>query len=153
MAEPDLALLQFLALPARPQGEHFRNNWRRPSRSPVDLSWIQDNRWVSSPARLVDIGKRGAALACLSSPEVGTLVRLRFVEGDGSPWIEATVLGSGRLNDRESRVRIEFEQPCPTSLLRLAVLTGPSNASDDCVPYSPWFESLEAAKRGEPAMG
>jgi hypothetical protein len=48
--------------------------------------------------------------------------RLRLIEGDETPWIEAEILGVEQIKPRRYRVRLRFLVPCPNFLLQLAIL-------------------------------
>jgi hypothetical protein len=115
-------LLDFLSAPAKPAGDACRSNPRRESSSKVELSWHDGQTWRTTSGRLSDISKGGAGLVARSEPTVGGLARLRIVDGEGSPWIEATILAVESESSGRSRIRIGFPEPCPSFFLGLAVL-------------------------------
>ena len=115
-------ILEFLTAPPKPDGEACRSNRRRRSAVRVELAWAEGDRWRSISARLRNISRGGACLSARSEPMLAERARLRFVEGDGSPWIEARILAVEAKTGSRHRVRIRFEQPCPSFLLGLAVL-------------------------------
>jgi hypothetical protein len=122
-------ILEFLTARPKPDGEASRSNRRRASSSVVDLSWLENGRWESTRAKLLDISRGGAGMTSRQAPPVGGLARLRFVEGEGSPWVEVKILGVEPEGSQEHRVRIRFEGHCPSVILRLAVL-GPESQED-----------------------
>jgi hypothetical protein len=128
MNERPNRILEFLTAPAQPDGDACRSNRRRRSSVRVELSWAEGPNWRTIPARLRDISKGGACLVALKAPPLTRCARLRFVEGEGSPWIEGEILGVDSDERKRQRIRMRFESPCPSFLLRLAVLdTAESN--------------------------
>ena len=122
MSEPPNRILEFLTAPAKPDGEACRSNRRRRSCSRIEIAWLEGSTWRTAPARLRDISKGGASLLALIPPPLTRQARIRFVEGEGSPWIEAEVLGVECEDRKRHRVRLRFESPCPSFMLGLAVL-------------------------------
>ena len=122
MSEPPNRILEFLTAPAKPDGDSCRSNRRRRSSARVELSWSDGANWRTIPARLRDISKGGVALLALKPPPITRRARVRFVEGDGSPWIEGEILGVDADGPKRQRIRMRFDGPCPSFLLRLAVL-------------------------------
>jgi hypothetical protein len=122
MREAPNRILEFLTAPAQPSGNACRSNRRRRSTARVELAWLEGNTWRSTPARLRDIGRGGVALIARRTPPLTRHARLRFVEGDGSPWIEAEVVGIEPESPKRRRVRLRFDAPCPSFLLQLAIL-------------------------------
>jgi hypothetical protein len=122
MREPPNRILEFLTIPARPDGEASRSNRRRPSDARIELSWVDGAGWRTARARLRDISRGGASMVTLYPPPITRRARLRFVEGEGSPWVEAEILGVEQETPKRYRVRLRFESPCPSFMLRLAVL-------------------------------
>ena len=135
MSEPPNRILEFLTAPAQPDGDACRSNRRRRSSAKIELSWADGATWKTIPARLRDISKGGASLIALTAPPLSRLARIRFVEGEGSPWIEGEILGVDAENRKRQRIRMRFEDPCPSFLLRLAVL-GVTEAVDEPPPAS-----------------
>ncbi len=135
-------ILNFLTSPAKPAGDACRSNPRRMSRARVEVTWVEGKAWRAVSARLLDISKGGAGLLARSAPPVTRFARLRFVEGEGSPWVEAEILGVEQVKPSRHRIRLRFVDPCPSFLLRLAVFEGaktaePSNAEDEQVAWEP----------------
>jgi hypothetical protein len=122
MHETPNRILEFLTTPAKPDGDACRSNRRRRSSVRVELAWLDGKVWRTTPARLRDIGRGGAAIIARLTPPLTRNARLRFIEGEGSPWIEAEILGVEPETPTRQRVRLHFESPCPSFLLRLAVL-------------------------------
>jgi hypothetical protein len=139
MSQEPNRMLEFLTARPKVDGDGCRSNRRRPSSSLIDLSWLDEGCWRSSRARLLDISRGGAGVLCGENPPVGSLARLRFVEGEGSPWVEVKILGSEPQEKGRFRVRLRFEGHCPSIILRLAVL-GPSETDEECqaVPRYRW---------------
>ena len=73
-------------------------------------------------ARLLDISRAGAAVLTASIPPLQTSAPLRLVGPEPTPWIEARILGVENESPWRYRVRLKFAEPCPTYLLRVAVL-------------------------------
>ena len=129
-------ILEFLTRPAKPAGDACRANRRRGSTARVELAWLENGQWHSVPGRLRDIGRGGASLLVKVFPPARSTARLRFVEGEGSPWIEARVLAVEPEDARRARVRIQFEDACPSFLLHLAIIDdAKSEAEVPEVPY------------------
>ncbi len=114
-------LLRFLRARPRAVGEAFRTNPRHASRHRARLSWQDGLRTRNVPIRLIDISRAGAAAAAINPPPIQTLVRMRLVGESPTPWIEAEVLGV-EPNEGIYRVRLKFNEPCPTFMLKSAVL-------------------------------
>jgi hypothetical protein len=119
---PKNHLLRFLRARPRAVGEAFRTNPRHESRRKARLSWDVGKETRLVPARLVDISRVGAAVITNTPPAVLTPVRIRLVGSTPTPWIEAHVLGI-EPTDGIYRVRIQFREPCPTIMLKSAVLS------------------------------
>ncbi len=124
-------ILEFLTQAAKPTGDACRANRRRGSTARVELAWLENGQWHSVPGRLRDIGRGGAALLVKVFPPARSSARLRFVEGEGSPWIEAKVLAVEPEDDRQNRVRIQFEDACPSFLLHLAIIDDAETEVED----------------------
>jgi hypothetical protein len=138
MSEPPNRILEFLTAPAKPDGDACRSNRRRRSSVRVELAWAEGKVWRTIPARLRDISRGGAGLVARSTPPTGRVARLRFVEGDGSPWIEAEVLGVEVETPTRHRIRLRFEAPCPSFLLRLAILDSVEPADEQPAARHEW---------------
>lgn len=115
-------ILDFLTAKAKPTGEACRSNPRRRSSARIELAWPDGTDLRTIPARLRDISRGGACLVARSMPPLTRSARLRFVEGEGSPWIEVEILGVEQDTPTRYRIRVMFAEPCPSFLLRLAVL-------------------------------
>jgi PilZ domain len=122
MLEAPNRILDFLTAQAKPAGDACRSNPRRRSSSRIELSWLDGKEWRTIPARLRDISRGGASLSARSAPPITRPARFRISEGDGSPWVEAEILGVEPASPTRHRIRIQFVEPCPSLLLRLAVL-------------------------------
>ena len=122
MHESTNRLLEFLTAPAKPAGDACRSNPRRESDAKVELSWLDSMGWRTIPAKLIDISKGGASVVARSSPPTARPVRLRIVDGEGSAWVEARVLGVEPTNSTRHRIRLQFDEPCPSFFLGLAVI-------------------------------
>src|SRR5690349_1732190 len=86
-------LFRFLRSPFRAVGEAHRTNPRRSSSRPARLSWTTGAKSRMVRGRLLDISRAGAAVLTLESPPVKTLVRIRLVGREPTPWVEARVVG------------------------------------------------------------
>ncbi len=77
-------------------------------------------------ARLRDISRAGAALLVVfrptEIPKVRGQVRIRLAGAEPTPWIEATIVGIDPERAGRSRLRLQFNDACPTYFLRVAVL-------------------------------
>lgn len=124
-------ILEFLTAPARPDGEASRTNRRRRSSAMVQLSWAEGSEWRTVRGRLRDISRAGAGLVAVAAPPTTARARLRLVDGEGTPWVEAEILGVEPIAPKRHRVRIRFLDPCPSFVLRLAIL-GVVEAVEDC---------------------
>jgi hypothetical protein len=122
MHESRNRILDFLTAQAKPAGDSCRSNPRRRSSAKIELSWSDGKNWRTIPARLRDISRGGACLIARSEPPRTQVARVRISEGDGSPWIEAAILEVDQDTPTRHRIRIQFAEPCPSFLLRLAVL-------------------------------
>jgi hypothetical protein len=118
---PKNHLLSFLRTGARAVGDAFRTNPRHGSRRKARIAWRAGAQEKVVHARLIDISRVGAALTTATPPPEGTLVRVRLAGSTPTPWIEADVLGVEPL-DGAHRVRLRFRDPCPTIMLKSAVL-------------------------------
>ncbi|WP_422930582.1 PilZ domain-containing protein [Singulisphaera sp. PoT] len=119
--QPKNQLLRFLRARPKAVGEAFRTNPRYASRHRGRLSWTDVLRTRTVPIRLIDISRAGAAVAAASPPPTNAPVRIRLVGESATPWIEADVLG---VEPKEGlyRVRLRFREPCPTFMIKSAVL-------------------------------
>jgi hypothetical protein len=120
--EPANQLFQFLRSSFRAVGEAHRTNPRRHTSTPARLAWDQGGKQHTVRGRLVDISRAGAAVLTASIPPLQTHARLRLVGPEPTPWIEASILGVENESPWRYRVRLKFAEPCPTYLLRVAVL-------------------------------
>ena len=120
--EPLNQLFQFLRTSFRAVGEAHRTNPRRHASTPARLSWTDGEKRQTVRARLVDISRAGAAVITASVPPVQVRACLRLVGPEPTPWIEAEILGVETDSPSRHRVRLKFREPCPTYLLRVAVL-------------------------------
>lgn len=132
MNQPPNRILEFLTAKPQPEGDACRTNRRRRSASEIQFAWSEGPDWRTVRARLRDISRGGASLFATQPPPLTRRARIRFVEGEGSPWVEAEVLEVVSDSRKRHRVRIRFESPCPSFILRLAVL-GLSEAEDEVV--------------------
>ena len=114
-------LLGFLRARPRAVGDAFRTNPRQKSRRQARLSWQKGDQSRTVKARLIDISRMGAAVSTTNPPPVGASICIRLVGLASTPWIEATVIGI-EPSDGLYRVRIKFRDPCPTVMLKSAVL-------------------------------
>lgn len=135
---PKNHLLGFLRARPRAVGEAFRTNPRHSSRRRARLSWQDGLRCRTVKARLIDIGRMGAALSTTTPPPDGTTICMRLVGIAPTPWIEASVLGI-EPSEGVYRVRVQFREPCPTIMLKSAVLD----------PGAPGHEAAMPAASGE----
>ncbi len=154
MTDQPNRMLEFLTNPLRPEGEASRGNRRLRCRSKVQVSWPTPDGWRTIPARLHDISRAGAGLLTTTQPPLTTRARIRLTEGEGTPWIEAEVIGVDVERYKRVRVRLRFAEPCPSFVLRLAVLGPIEAAADDeataatpaqparpgASPWMPWIE-------------
>ena len=138
MSEPPNRILEFLTAPAQPDGDSCRSNRRRRSSVKVELSWAEGTTWRTVPARLRDISKGGACVLALTTPPLTRQARLRFSEGEGSPWIEGEILGIDSADRKRRRIRMRFESPCPSFVLRLAVLDAVEPADETPAARYEW---------------
>jgi len=114
-------LLGFLKARPRAVGEAFRTNPRHQSRRRALVSWQQGREPRTVKVRLIDISRMGVALSSSTPPPNGAWVRLRLVGSTPTPWIEGDVVGV-EATDGTYRVRIKFRDPCPTIMIKSAVL-------------------------------
>ncbi|CAN5880569.1 hypothetical protein BH23PLA1_BH23PLA1_00290 [soil metagenome] len=127
-------LLMFLRSRPKPPGQDFRSNPRRGCEVDARIAWKDGSRKHSNPAQLMDIGRFGAALLMHEPPPKGASVRLRIVAYEKTPWIEAEVLEVAPSPDgigKPMRVRLQFPEPCPTVLLKVAALAALEPVSAD----------------------
>ena len=143
MRETPNRILEFLTAPAKPAGDACRSNRRRRSSVKVELSWLEGDLWRTVPGRLRDISRGGACVVARLIPLPGRPARLRFVEGEGSPWIEAQTLGAEVDAPRRSRVRLRFEEPCPGFFLRLAILDTAEPLDEAQAAANPWESCMK----------
>ncbi len=138
MADQPNRMLEFLTAPLRPQGEASRGNRRLRCRSKIQISWATPDGWKSTGARLRDISRAGACAVATVEPPLTARARVRLTEGEGTPWIEAEVIGVEVERYKKVRIRLRFLEPCPSFVLRLAVL-GPveSEGGDDSPTPTP----------------
>ncbi|MHC5542231.1 PilZ domain-containing protein [Singulisphaera rosea] len=118
---PKNQLLGFLRSRPRAVGEAFRTNPRHESHRRARLFWTEGDRTREIPIRLIDISRVGAAVSASTPPPTSALVRIRLVGPSATPWIEAIVIGV-EANEGTYRVRLKFREPCPTVMLKAAVL-------------------------------
>lgn len=119
--QPKNHLLGFLRSRPRAIGDAFRTNPRHGSRRRARLCWQVGGQPRSAPARLIDISRVGAALTVTNPPPASALVQVRLVGATPTPWLEAEVLGV-EPSEGAYRVRLRFREPCPTIMLKSAVL-------------------------------
>jgi hypothetical protein len=117
----DRGLLEFLRAGARPAGRRYRNNPRQEADIAARLAWGHAPARRDVAARLVDIGRRGAALLTADPPPMTTRVRVRLLGLEPTPWLEAEVLAVEPAG-ASHRVRLRFPESCPTVFLKAAVL-------------------------------
>jgi len=115
-------LLGFLRSRPRAVGEAFRTNPRHQSRRRAMLSWRAGRDVRTAKVRLIDISRMGVALTAATPPPDGALVQMRLIGSTPTPWIEGDVVGI-EPNDGVYRVRIKFRDPCPTIMIKSAVLS------------------------------
>lgn len=124
-------LLRFLMTRFQAVGDAFRTNPRHKSSARARLAWELRGHTTRVKARLVDISRAGAAVVTRKAPPEGVLVRLCVTGNDeATPWIEGRVLGSTLDSDGKYRIRIQFHDPCPTILLKSAVLNSVAALED-----------------------
>jgi hypothetical protein len=114
-------LLGFLRSRPRAVGEAFRTNPRHESRRRAMVSWKQGRETRTVKARLIDISRMGIALTATNPPPSSALVCIRLIGSTPTPWLEGDVVGI-ESNDGTYRIRIKFREPCPTFMLKSAVL-------------------------------
>ena len=137
-------LFTFLSTSFRAVGDALRTNPRHGSSARARLSWAGKDEEIAIRARLIDISRAGAALLTKEAPPVDARVRVRLVDQEETPWVEAKVLGVEPMTRGRHRVRLLFHEPCPTFFLRAAVL-GPSEpeltpARGEAVAEGQWSE-------------
>ena len=121
-------LLGFLRSRPRAVGEAFRTNPRHQSRRRALVTWEQDRENRTTKARLIDISRMGIALTSNTPPPDSARVKLRLVGSTPTPWIEGDVVGI-EPSDGTYRIRIKFREPCPTIMIKSAVLAPHSSAA------------------------
>lgn len=114
-------LLGFLKSRPRAVGEAFRTNPRHQSRRRALVSWKQGREAKTVKARLIDISRMGVALTSSTPPPTAASIRIRLVGSTPTPWIEGDVVGI-EPTEGTYRVRIKFREPCPTVMIKSAVL-------------------------------
>ena len=114
-------LLGFLRSRPRAVGDAFRTNPRHQSRRRALVSWQQGRESRTIKVRLIDISRMGVALSATTAPPTSALVCIRLVGSTPTPWIEGDVVGI-EPNEGTYRVRVKFREPCPTVMLKSAVL-------------------------------
>ncbi|AGA30285.1 PilZ domain-containing protein [Singulisphaera acidiphila] len=114
-------LLGFLKARPRAVGEAFRTNPRHQSRRRALVSWQQGRESRTVKARLIDISRMGVALTASTPPPSSAVVCIRLVGSTPTPWIEGDVVGI-EPTDGTYRIRIKFREPCPTIMIKSAVL-------------------------------
>ena len=122
MSEKPNRILEFLTAPLKPEGEACRSNRRRRTSASIELSWPDGGNWRTIRARLRNISRGGAGLVAAAPPPLTRRARLRLIEGEGTPWIEAEILAVEPEPPKRQKVRVRFIDPCPSFMLRLAVL-------------------------------
>jgi PilZ domain len=127
-------ILEFLTAPAKPAGEASRSNRRRESDAEIEFAWSEGPTWRIVRARLRDISRGGASLFTAQPPPMARLARVRFVRGEGSPWVECQILEVTSEKARRHKTRVQFESPCPSFLLRLAVLEATEEEAESEIP-------------------
>lgn len=143
MTEKPNRILEFLTAPAKPQGDACRSNRRRKSFAPIELSWPENGHWRTVRARLRNISRGGAALVAVAPPPLIRGARIRLTDGEGTPWIEAEILAVDVIPSRRQKIRVRFLDPCPSFILRLAVL-GFVEAEDEGPPSPCEWVALRA---------
>jgi hypothetical protein len=138
--QPKNHLLGFLRTRPRAVGEAFRSNPRHSARRRARISWYEGEQARTCKARLIDIGRMGAALTTGNPPPRLAMVRVRLVGSTPTPWIEGDVVGI-EPTDGIYRVRVKFREPCPNVLLKAAVL-GPVNTSAEEAVAVPDHEEI-----------
>lgn len=118
---PKNQLLGFLRSRPRAIGDAFRTNPRHESHRRARMFWKEGDRSREVAIRLIDISRVGAAVSASTPPPASALVRIRLVGPSATPWIEAIVIGV-EPNEGAYRVRLKFREPCPTVMLKAAVL-------------------------------
>jgi hypothetical protein len=97
---------------------------------------------------MLDISRAGAALTVPDRPPLRVLTKvcLRLVGSEPTPWVEAVVLGVEPDESGQFRVRLKFNDPCPTYFLRVAVLgpVAPDDEEEMKVPCPPGAEPHDA---------
>lgn len=145
--EPSNQLHRFLRASFRAVGEAHRTNLRRHSSRPARLSWNEGETCHVVRGRLMDISRAGAALMATASPPLQVRARLRLVGREPTPWIEADVLGVEPEAPGRYKIRLRFNDPCPTYFLRVAVL-GPIVAEENAkAAREPVAETCDPALR------
>ena len=134
MSEPPNRVLEFLTAPAKPAGEASRSNRRRQTEARIEFAWSEGPTWRIVRARLRDISRGGASLFTAQPPPMARLARVRFVRGEGSPWVECKILEVTSEKARRHKTRVQFESPCPSFLLRLAVLETSEQEAESEIP-------------------
>lgn len=124
-------LLRFLMTRFQAVGDAFRTNPRHKCSARACLSWELRGHPTRVKARLVDISRAGAALITKKAPPDGILVRLCVMgTEEATPWIEGRILGSTLDPKGKYRIRMQFHDPCPTILLKSAVLNSVAALED-----------------------
>ncbi len=125
---PRNRLFDFLSSPFRAGGECRRTAVRHRSTVGARLSWVARGQIQTVDARLLDIGRDGAGLIAEQTPPWGARVRLHLIGGEESAWVDGEVLGVEPKATGGRRVRVIFNDACPTVFLRAAVLSLPAPA-------------------------
>jgi hypothetical protein len=138
MSEPPNRILEFLTAPAKPAGEASRSNRRRKTDTRIEFAWSEGDDWRTVRARLRDISRGGASLFATKRPSLTRHARLRFVSGEGSPWVGCEVLEVTSETARRHQIRVQFEDPCPSFMLRLAILGATEAEVETEAPHIPY---------------
>jgi len=141
--EPLNQLFQFLRSTFRAVGEAHRTNPRRHTSKPARLAWEDGVKRRIVRARLIDISRAGAALVSSSMPPVSAEARLRILGREPTPWIEAAIVGVQPEGPRRYRIRLRFDEPCPTYFLRVAVLGPIAPDADEVAPCVTNMEPMD----------
>jgi PilZ domain len=138
MSESPNRVLEFLTAPAKPAGEASRSNRRRKTNVLIEFAWSEGETWRTVRARLRDVSRGGASLFAVQSPALTRHARLRFISGEGSPWVECEVLEVTSESARRHRIRVQFDGLCPSFMLRMAILGSTELEAETEAPTRPY---------------
>ena len=94
----------------------------------VWIGWWDGRSFHRTAAQLLDISRRGAAVACDEVLEAGSEAWFCIVGSRLSGGARVRVVGRVPLDDRgRSRVRFRFQPHCPEDIFRVALSMAPAD--------------------------